>query len=64
MTLPYPLNLILKRLDERSEHEQLEFLEIQKSIIVRDIGRHREQVQRIDERIEDLKSKIAGTEKK
>ena len=41
----HPLNLILKRLDERSEHEQLEFLEIQKSIIVRDIGRHREQVQ-------------------
>ena len=60
----HPLNLILKRLDERSEYEQLEFLEIQKSIIVRDIGRHREQVQRIDERIEDLKSKIAGTEKK
>ena len=50
-------------MDERSEHEQLEFLEVQKSIITRDIERHKEQVQRIDDRIEDLKRKVVSNEK-
>ena len=59
----HPLNLILKRLDERSEQEQLEFLELQKSIITRNIERHKEQVQRIDDRIEDLKRKVVSNEK-
>ncbi len=59
----HPLNLILKRLDERSEQEQLEFLELQKSILTRNIERHKEQVQRIDDRIEDLKRKVESIEK-
>jgi PadR family transcriptional regulator PadR len=59
----HPLNLILKRLDERSEQEQLEFLELQKSIITRDIERHKVQVQRIDDRIEDLKRKVESNKK-
>jgi PadR family transcriptional regulator, regulatory protein PadR len=58
----HPLNLILKRLDERSEQEQLDFLEVQRSIITRNIERHKEQIQRINERIEDLIRKIGSVE--
>jgi PadR family transcriptional regulator, regulatory protein PadR len=58
----HPLNLILKRLDERSEREQLDFLKVQRSIITRNIERHKEQVQRIDERIEVLNRKIERIE--
>ena len=60
----HPLNLILKRLDERSEEEQLEFLEVQKSMITKNIERHKEQLQRIDDRIENLKRKVTSIEKK
>jgi PadR family transcriptional regulator PadR len=55
-----PLTLILKRLDEKSDQEQLEFLELQKIRISSNIKRHNEQIQKIEERINKLKSKISG----
>ena len=58
-----PLDLILTRLDEKTETEQLEFLELQKLVIKRDIQRHKEMIRRIDEIITKLKKNITNTEK-
>jgi hypothetical protein len=58
-----PLDLILTRLDEKTETEQLEFLELQKLVITRDIRRHKEMIRRIDEIITKLKKRITNTEK-
>lgn len=53
-----PLRLILTRLDEKSDEEQLEFLELQKLIISRDRKKLEERFQRIEERIDKLKEKL------
>lgn len=53
-----PFNLILDRLDEKSDKEKLEFLEIQKLRISQDISRLKERFQKIIESIEEIKKKI------
>jgi DNA-binding PadR family transcriptional regulator len=53
-----PLNPIFTRLDEKTDQEQLEFLEIQRIRISRDIKMYNEQSQRIDEIIGKLKRKM------
>lgn len=58
-----PLNLILTRLDEKTEKEQLEFLELQKLVITRDIRRYKEIIRKIDEIIKKLNKRITNTEK-
>jgi len=55
-----PIRLILTRLDEKSDQEQLEFLEIQKLRISRDIKKLEEHSQRIGERIDKLKENLKG----
>jgi PadR family transcriptional regulator PadR len=57
-----PLDLILNRLDEKTEKEQLEFLELQKLVITRDIKSHKEIIRRIDEIITKLKKRITKAE--
>ncbi len=49
-----PINLILAKLDEKSTEEKLEFLELQKLRISRDIKRINKQKQRIEEIIVQL----------
>jgi len=56
----HPFNLILNRFDEKSGQEQLEFLELQRVRISRDIKNLSEQLKRINERIDRLKRKITG----
>jgi PadR family transcriptional regulator PadR len=58
-----PLNLIFAKLDEKTEKEQIDFLELRRVIITRDIERHRKLIKRIDERISILKEKIRNEEK-
>ena len=55
-----PLKLILTRLDEKSDKEQLEFLELYKLRIHRDMKKLKEQSQRIEERIDKLKENLKG----
>ncbi|MFX1503042.1 MAG: PadR family transcriptional regulator [Promethearchaeota archaeon] len=55
-----PLRLMLDRLDEKSEEEQLEFLELQKLKISQDMKKLEEKSQRIRERIDKLKKKVKG----
>ncbi|MHA2006027.1 MAG: PadR family transcriptional regulator [Promethearchaeota archaeon] len=52
-----PFNLILNRLDEKSDEEKLEFLEIQKLRISQDISRLKERLQRIEESIDEIQGK-------
>ena len=55
-----PLKLMLTRLDEKSDKEQLEFLELYKLRIHRDMKKLKEQSQRIEERIDKLKENLKG----
>ncbi|MFX1365550.1 MAG: PadR family transcriptional regulator [Promethearchaeota archaeon] len=55
-----PLRLMLDRLDEKSEEEQLEFLELQKLKISLDMKKLEEKSQRIRERIDKLKEMVKG----
>lgn len=55
-----PFNLILDRLDEKSDKEKLEFLEIQKLRISQDISRLKERFQKIEDSINEIKGKIDG----
>ena len=55
-----PLKLILTRLDEKSDKEQLEFLELYKLRIYREMEKIKEQSQRIEERIDKLKENLKG----
>jgi len=59
-----PLRLILNRLDEKSNEEQLEFLELQKLRVHRNVEKLNELSQRIGERIDKLKEKISEKMKK
>lgn len=59
-----PLNLMLTRLDEKSDKEQLEFLELYKLRIHRNMEKLIEQSQRIEEKINKLKEKISEEIKK
>lgn len=59
-----PLRLILNRLDEKSNEEQLEFLELQKLRVHRNVEKLNELSQRIGERINKLKEKIIEKTKK
>lgn len=59
-----PLRLILNRLDEKSNEEQLEFLELQKLRVHRNVEKLNELSQRIGERIDKLKEKIIEKTKK
>lgn len=52
-----PINLILAKLDEKSNEEKLEFLELQKLRISHDIKRLNKQKERIEELILQLNSK-------
>ena len=56
-----PLRLMLTRLDEKSDEEQLEFLEVQKLRLSRDIKKLGERSQRIEERIDKLMEKQMKT---
>ncbi len=58
-----PIRLMLTRLDEKSDQEQLDFLEIQKLRISRDIKKLEEQSQRIEEKIEKLNENLKGSKK-
>jgi DNA-binding MarR family transcriptional regulator len=53
-----PFNLILDRLDEKSDGEKLEFLEIQKMRISQDIARLNTRLQKIDDSIIQLREKL------
>lgn len=53
-----PFNLILNRLDEKSDKEKLEFLEVQKLRIAQDISRLKERFQKIVESIDEIKRKL------
>lgn len=53
-----PFNLILNRLDEKSDKEKLEFLEVQKLRISQDISRLKARFQKIVESIEEIKGKL------
>ena len=53
-----PLNLILDRLDEKSDKDKLEYLNLQKLRISRDQTRLNEILQRIEENIIQLKKKL------
>ncbi|MFX1389051.1 MAG: PadR family transcriptional regulator [Promethearchaeota archaeon] len=53
-----PLRLMLDRLDEKTEEEQLEFLELQKLKINRDMEKLKDQSHRIDEKIKNLKLNV------
>ena len=55
-----PLRLMLERLDEKSDEEQLEFLELHKLKISQDMKKLEEKSQRIGERIEKIKEKLKG----
>lgn len=55
-----PLRLMLEKLNEKSEEEQLEFLELQKLKISQDMKKLEEKSQRIRERIKILKEKVKG----
>jgi len=55
-----PLKLMLTRLDEKSDKEQLEFLELYKLRIYREMEKIKEQSQRIEERIDKLKENLKG----
>lgn len=52
-----PITLMLARLDEKSNNEKLQFLELQKLRISRDIRRLNRQKQRIEEILKHLKVK-------
>jgi DNA-binding PadR family transcriptional regulator len=53
-----PFNLILDRLDQKSDKEKLEFLEIQKLRISQDISRLKDRFQKITDSIEEIKRKL------
>jgi len=53
-----PFNLILNRLDEKSNKEKLEYLEIQKLRISQDISRLKERFQKIEDSIEEIKRNL------
>jgi len=53
-----PLQFILNRLDEKSDEEQLEFLELCKLRIKRDMDKLKDKSQRIDEKLEKLKRNL------
>lgn len=55
-----PLRLMLTRLDEKSEEDQLEFLELQKLRIHQDMEKMKDQSQRIEEKINNLKISMRG----
>ena len=55
-----PLKLMLTRLDEKSDKEQLEFLELQKLRTHQDMEKLQEHSLRIEEKIDKLKEKLKG----